>query len=123
MHLVRKLVLTCLVTNICFSAKYIPGLNNGIANILSWFQVACFWQLAPGAHLHLEMFLQRPLEAWQQLTMQGVLDSAAPSMAQAYNRAILAFTAFTSLFGVPELWPVPKDLLYYLAHLRERPFT
>lgn len=50
MWLVRKLVLTCLVTNICFSVKYIPGTNNGIADDLSQFQEERFRQLAPKAH-------------------------------------------------------------------------
>ena len=49
MPLVRLLVLRCLEFNILFKAKYVPGLENGIADSLSRFQLDRFRLLAPFA--------------------------------------------------------------------------
>ena len=49
MSLVRILVLQCLMHNIVFSAKHIPGVDNSIADALSRFQVQRFRSLAPDA--------------------------------------------------------------------------
>ena len=49
MALVRKLVVRCLELNIHFKARHVPGLDNGIADALSRFQMTRFRQLAPGA--------------------------------------------------------------------------
>ena len=49
MQLVRTLVIRCLELNIHFKARHIPGIDNGIADALSRFQMARFRHLAPGA--------------------------------------------------------------------------
>ena len=49
MKLVRRLVIICLQNNIMFKAKHVPGIDNGIADALSRFQVERFRSLAPGA--------------------------------------------------------------------------
>ena len=49
MQLVRTLVICCLELNIHFKARHIPGIDNGIADALSRFQMARFRHLAPGA--------------------------------------------------------------------------
>ena len=51
MNLVRMLVIHCLRLNIHFRARHVPGLDNGIADSLSRFQMTRFRQLAPGADL------------------------------------------------------------------------
>ncbi|XP_067318612.1 uncharacterized protein [Anolis sagrei] len=61
MRLVRLFVLTCLEANITFSARYIPGVNNEIADALSRFQEDRFRSLAPGADLLPASF---PLDLW-----------------------------------------------------------
>ena len=48
---VRMLVLVCLSQNICIKAKHIPGLQNKLADSLSWLQLQTFKQLAP-AYMH-----------------------------------------------------------------------
>lgn len=53
---VRKMVLTCVLVNISFSEKYIPGASNGIVDALSRFQEGRFQQLAPLVHSHPEKF-------------------------------------------------------------------
>ena len=49
MHLMRKLVLSCLRHNILFRAVHIPGINNNLAHSLSRLQVEKFQALAPKA--------------------------------------------------------------------------
>ena len=49
MKLVRTLVIRCLGLNILFKARHVPGIDNGIADALSRFQMTRFRQLAPGA--------------------------------------------------------------------------
>ena len=44
-QLVRTLVIRCLELNIHFMAKHIPGIDNGIADALSRFQMSRFRQL------------------------------------------------------------------------------
>ena len=61
MRLVRRLVLTCLESNISFSAKHIAGVNNDVADALSRFQEERFRSLAPDANRHSEVF---PVELW-----------------------------------------------------------
>lgn len=61
MGLVKRLVLTCLRANISFSAKYIPGTSNNIADALSCFQEDHFRQLALLAESQPEKF---PEELW-----------------------------------------------------------
>ena len=51
MGLIRRLVTLCLKWNIWFRAKYVPGVNNEIADSLSRFQMARFRRLAPNADL------------------------------------------------------------------------
>ena len=51
MTLIRRLVVLCLKWNIWFRAKYVPGVNNEIADSLSRFQMARFRRLAPSADL------------------------------------------------------------------------
>ena len=60
MHLVRRLVITCLHFNILFQARHIPGKHNVLADHLSRLQVAKFRQLAPGAAQHPETVSQLP---------------------------------------------------------------
>ena len=48
-HLMRKLVLSCLRHNILFRAVHIPGINNNLADSLSRLQVEKFQALAPKA--------------------------------------------------------------------------
>lgn len=50
MFFVRKLVFICLLHNIIFKAKHIPGIHYNLANALSRLQVQTFRQLAP-AHM------------------------------------------------------------------------
>jgi hypothetical protein len=52
MHLVRELVLRCLVQNILFKAVHIPGRENVLADLLSRQQVNRFHQLAPHMAAH-----------------------------------------------------------------------
>ncbi|XP_077779111.1 uncharacterized protein LOC144326428 [Podarcis muralis] len=54
--LLRAFVLRCLEYNILFSAKFVPGANNDIADALSRFQIPRFRSLAPGAQLSPEPF-------------------------------------------------------------------
>lgn len=61
MQLVRKFVLTCLLANITFSAKYVPDTDNGTADALSRFQEDRFHLLAPNANLHPDPF---PADLW-----------------------------------------------------------
>lgn len=61
MRLVRKLVLTCLQANISFSARYVPGTSNCIADALSRFQEDRFRELAPEARQCPESFME---ELW-----------------------------------------------------------
>ena len=49
MHLMRKLVLSCLRHNILFRAVHIPGINNNLADSLSRLRVKKFQALAPKA--------------------------------------------------------------------------
>ena len=49
MHLMRKLVLSCLRHNILFRAVHISGINNNLADSLSRLQVEKFQALAPKA--------------------------------------------------------------------------
>lgn len=49
MNLVRLITLQTLKFNFTFSAKHVPGLDNGIADSLSRFQMARFHLLAPDA--------------------------------------------------------------------------
>ena len=49
MHLMRKLVLSCLRHNILFRAVHIPGINNNLADSLTRLQVEKFQALAPKA--------------------------------------------------------------------------
>ena len=49
MHLMRKLVLSCLRHNILFRAVHIHGINNNLAHSLSRLQVERFQALAPKA--------------------------------------------------------------------------
>ena len=46
--LIRKMVLICLRNNILFRAKHIPGVQNGLADSLSWLQVNKFKGLYHG---------------------------------------------------------------------------
>lgn len=48
MFFVRKLVLACLLHNIVFKAKHIPGIQNTLPDALSRLQVQAFQLLAPG---------------------------------------------------------------------------
>lgn len=50
MKLVRRLVLLAAKLNFAFSASFIPGVKNEIADSLSRFQMARFWELAPDAN-------------------------------------------------------------------------
>ena len=61
MRLVRKYVLTCLEANILFCARYVPGVNNKVADALSCFQEERFRTLAPSASSTSEEF---PEELW-----------------------------------------------------------
>ena len=49
MRMVREIVLTCLLFNISFKARYIEGKHNDIADFLSRFQMQKFRQVAPHA--------------------------------------------------------------------------
>lgn len=49
MNLVRLITLQTLIFNFTFSAKHVPGLDNGIADSLSRFQMVRFRLLAPDA--------------------------------------------------------------------------
>ena len=53
MKLLRVFVSLCLQYNILFKAKYVPGLNNNIADALSRFQMSAFRDLAPHADLQM----------------------------------------------------------------------
>ena len=65
MALVRKLVVRCLEFNIHFKARHIPGLDNGIADALSRFQMTRFRQLAPGAD---PTITPLPADLWSNFT-------------------------------------------------------
>ena len=52
MSLLRTLFLICAKGNFTVSAKHLPGLQNGIADALSRFNMQAFRQLAPQAHAH-----------------------------------------------------------------------
>ena len=54
--LLRAFVLHCLRSNIMFSARFIPGISNEIADALSRFQMERFRSLAPEAQEHPEYF-------------------------------------------------------------------
>lgn len=49
MTLVRRMVTVCLVHNIRFTAKHVPGVRNELADSLSRFQMEKFFRLAPDA--------------------------------------------------------------------------
>ena len=49
MFFVRRLVLVCLLHNICFKAKHIPGFQNRLADSLSRLQLETFKRLAPAS--------------------------------------------------------------------------
>ena len=61
MKLVRTLVIRCLGLNIHFKARHVPGLDKGIADALSRFQMSRFRQLAPGAD---PTFTPLPADLW-----------------------------------------------------------
>lgn len=48
MKLAKAFVLQCLNLNIHFSGRHVSGIDNGIANALSRFQMDKFWDLASG---------------------------------------------------------------------------
>ncbi|KAJ1152619.1 hypothetical protein NDU88_005394 [Pleurodeles waltl] len=49
LKLLRVFLLKCLTFNVIFKAKYVPGVNNDVADALSRFQWQRFCGLAPGA--------------------------------------------------------------------------
>ncbi|XP_060127970.1 uncharacterized protein LOC132591759 [Zootoca vivipara] len=57
--LLRAVVLQCLRFNIAFTARFIPGLSNDIADALSRFQMERFWSLVPDAQTQPEYFPER----------------------------------------------------------------
>lgn len=59
MVLVRALTLRCLNLNLMFRAEHIPGVENGIADSLSRFQMERFRQLAPEAQARPVVFPSR----------------------------------------------------------------
>nr|XP_034972425.1 uncharacterized protein LOC118085646 [Zootoca vivipara] len=61
-RILHLFVLECLGGNISFSARFIPGLNNEIADALSRFQMERFRELAPEADQLPETF---PEELWK----------------------------------------------------------
>ncbi|XP_054835512.1 uncharacterized protein LOC129329840 [Eublepharis macularius] len=61
MRLVCRFVLTCLATNITFSARHVAGVDNGLADTLSRFQMERFFALAPEAQRIPDPF---PEELW-----------------------------------------------------------
>ena len=61
MSLIRRLVVLCLKWNIWFRAKYVPGVNNEIADSLSRLQMDRFRRLAPDADL---MGTPLPRQLW-----------------------------------------------------------
>ena len=65
MQLVRTLVIRCLELNIHFKAKHIPGVDNGIADALSRFQMSRFQQLASEADLTITPL---PADLWSNFT-------------------------------------------------------
>ena len=64
MGLLRLLVYFCLINNIVFRAKHIPGKSNGIADALSRFQLKRFKILAPQAD---KVITAIPSQIWTQL--------------------------------------------------------
>lgn len=58
MQLVCKPILTYLLSNISFSAKYISSISNGIVDTLSQFQEESFWELVPTTLQQLETFVE-----------------------------------------------------------------
>ena len=61
MQLAGTLVIRCLQLNIHFKASHIPGIDNGIADALSRFQMSRFRQLAPGVDPHITPL---PADLW-----------------------------------------------------------
>nr|XP_028594215.1 uncharacterized protein LOC114601207 [Podarcis muralis] len=61
-RVLRLFVLECLRHNIYFTARFIPGLNNNIADALSRFQMERFRELAPGAAQSPDAF---PDDLWE----------------------------------------------------------
>lgn len=59
--LLRRLVLRCLMFNISFRAKHVPGVDNCAADALSRFQFQAFRRLCPGADTEGSPF---PEELW-----------------------------------------------------------
>lgn len=62
LRLLRHLVLCCLHFNIHFTARHIPGVENGVADALSRFDFTQFCALAPGAAA---LGLPCPPHVWQ----------------------------------------------------------
>ncbi|XP_054826080.1 von Willebrand factor D and EGF domain-containing protein-like [Eublepharis macularius] len=81
------------------SARHVAGVDNGLVDALSHFQMKRFFALAPEAHHTPDPF---PEELWQtgrDSIMQGVLASVAPSTLQAYLSAASRFLAFSKGVG------------------------
>ena len=64
MKMVRKIVMLCLLLNILFTASYIEGCNNNIADSLSRFQMTVFRKLVPQAHAKGDVY---PADIWDVL--------------------------------------------------------
>lgn len=62
LRLLRYLVLRCLKFNVSCTARHVPGVENMIADALSWFDFAKFRALAPGAAA---LGLPCPTPLWQ----------------------------------------------------------
>lgn len=68
-----------------------------------------------------ECFSRRAVEYWQQLNIQEVLGSLAPSTQQAYECTVVAFVSYAGSTSCPS--PRPNHevlLLWYLASMGEQ---
>ena len=122
MHLMRKLVLSCLRHNILFRAAHIPVINNNLADSLSRGKVPGIG--AKGLSLSCQHSLSPSIAVLTRHAEELLASALAPGTQAAYKRSWSMFGKFCNTHGLPDKVPISVSVLaLFISHLHRARYS
>ena len=124
MSLVRILVLQCLMHNIVFSAKHIPGVDNSIADALSRFQGSTVPLLSSRRRQGRDTVPTLNVGCLEIEGRKLLRSAKAPKTTRTYEGAMKCFEEFRLMHGIDDQFPIASsNISLFIAFLSIRGYA